>query len=301
MVSKRWLRQGRPEVMQRSYSMVILSGLVVCFGACGRAPLVGAHGGAAGVLGLGGATSTGGARAVGGASGAVGPSGTGGATTTDTTCVAVSQVPANAVAICSFTGGYDEAYGCDKLPVRMATDSTSYYFATNAGQTVARCPRDRANPVAILSMETYSDGVYHLLSGEILPSGLISLSCTIRDPAGPGSGYWYACSADGIQIIQPDPKSGNLYVQLRRPGPDAGDSGYEGHFDGYAQCLRGEWQPFPITYTSMSEGGTVLGEQPIACSVEKQAVTFMDLDGRLVTISFGENYRVTDVQLQPAN
>lgn len=282
--------------MHRSCSMVVLSGLVVCLGACGRAPLVGPSGGAAGAPGLGGATSNGGSDTVGRMGGAGGASATGGATTTDTTCVAVSQVPASAAALCTFTGGYDEGYGCSQLPVRMALDSTSYYFAPEASDSIDRCPRDRANPVPVLSMEAYGQGVYHTLSGEILPSGLISLLCAIRDPAGPGSAYRYACSTDGIQIIQPGPKAG--YVQVRFPGtePDAGRLGYQGRI--YTACLRGEWQPSPIAFVPMSGGDTVLGEQAIACSVEKQTVSFRDLDGRQVTMTFEESYRVIGVQTQ---
>jgi hypothetical protein len=278
--------------------MALLLGLMASSGACGRAPLVAARG-AAGALGLGGATSTGGAQGVGGARGPVGSSGTGGAAAADTTCVSVAELPSSAAAICAFTGNYDQGYGCDKLSVRIAADPTSYYFVTEAGRSVARCPRDRPNAVPMLSMETYRDGVYHLLSGEILPSGLISLGCTIRDPAGPGSGYRYACTADGIQVVQSDPKGGSLYLELPGPGRDAGGPGYRGHLRDYPYCLMGEGRFSSITYTSASDDALVLDQQPLICSVDDQSISFRDLDGRLLMVVFGAGYRMLHVGFVP--
>ncbi len=277
--------------------MALLLVLMAFSGACGRGPLVAARGGAD-ALGLGGATSTGGA-ATGGASGPVGPSGTGGATVADTECVSIAELPSSAAAICTFTGSYDEAYGCAKLPVRIAADEASYYFVTDAGRSVARCPRNLANTVPMLSMETYSDSSYHVLAGEILPSGLISLSCAVHDPAGPGTSYRYACTADGIQVLETEPKGGSLYLQLPGPGRDAGGPGYRGHLDGYPRCLNGEGQYSSITYTSASDDGIVLDRQSLICSVADQSILFTDLDDRLMVIAFGAGYQMLHVGFVP--
>lgn len=222
-----------------------------------------------------------------------GTSGTGGTTGKRGT---ISQLPAQAVPICTFASGdHIDASGCQSRSVGVYMDSTSTYFAINYDNSIVQCPDGTVGRRVFESSGTYIGGDRtETLSGQILANGLIRLVCTTANRTGNGWYYNVTCSANCIQTIQPCPKAGSFFVEFPETGTDAGTRGYEDYIDGYVTCPNCPAKS--MHYTSTSGNNAAHGTQPITYSAEGKTFWFDDMSGHLVTITLDAYYQVIDVQ-----
>jgi len=236
-------------------------------------------------------TNTGGTFGTGASTsaGASPDSGISGASDSGGQSTSISQLPADAVPVCSYAESGPE----NVITVHRDSARTNYYLVGNRLQGVVVHPIGTVDSRVFL---TDIDGIpsCHVLYGQILSGGLmqfVDAANTIDGPCideGPSVVFTSTCSQDGVQATQPF-KDATLYLLFNRP------DGTVYHAD-IADCWTTGIHVIDFyTAASGSTIGSLAGKSPIGSHIEIvsqnpddiRSISFVDMDNRLVTVGIG--------------
>ena len=241
----------------------------------------GVSGGPGGISGSGGAVAN---------TGALPDSGISGTSETGGQSVLISQLPADAVLVCTYTQSGAEHV----ITAYRDVARTNYYLVSNLSKSIL------AHPIGTPDSRILVDRVanYEYLYVDILSGGMLefvdatnSFDEVCRDQ-GPSSGFSSTCNEDGVQITLLF-KDITLYLLFNRA------DGTVYHADIADFWMKGS---YALDFYTASSGTTIdfqsdrtpIGTKITTISMNPDStvtISFTDMDNRLVTIRL-DSYRV---------